>query len=76
MMIMENSNCEILRQGETLVTTPSMKHVSHKGIRLEACEFERLLRRAMEVLSARERNALLERSRLTNAADLGSAVTP
>jgi hypothetical protein len=74
-MIMENSNCEILRQGQALVTAPSVKRVCHKGIRLEACEFERLLRRAMEVLSARERNALLERSRLTNAADLGAAVT-
>jgi hypothetical protein len=74
MMIMQNSNCAIVRQGQTLVTAPSMKHVSHKGIHLEACEFERLLRRAMEVLSARERNALLERSRLTSAADLGARV--
>ena len=75
-MMMENSNCEIARQGQTWVTVASAENVNPKAIRLEAREFERLLRRAMEVLSTRERKALMERSRLTNAADLGVAVTP
>ena len=74
-MMLENGNCEIARQGQTWVTVASVEDVNPKAIRLEACEFERLLRCAMEVLSVRERHALMERSRLTNAADLGAAVT-
>jgi hypothetical protein len=73
-MRMENSNCEIAEQDQTWVTVASAEDVNPKAIRLEACEFERLLRRAMDVLSVRERKALIERSRLTNAADLGAAV--
>ncbi len=76
MMMMEISNCENTRQGQTSVRAASVEDVSPQGIQLEAHEFERLLRRAMEVLSVRERKALMRRSRLTNAADLGAAVTP
>ena len=74
-MMLENSNCEVARKGQTWVTVASAEDANPKVIRLEACEFERLLRRAMEVLSTRERKVLMERSRLTNAADLGAAVT-
>ena len=45
-----------------------------RGRKLEALEFERLLHRAIEVLSARERSALMERSRLTKAADAAAAI--
>ena len=45
-----------------------------RGRQIEAREFERLLYRAMEVLSTRERSALMERSRLTKAADAAAAV--
>ncbi len=69
-MMMENSNCEISRQDQAPAATASVEGIRFEGIRLEASEFERLLRRAMEVLSSRELNALVERSRLTNAADL------
>lgn len=72
-MRMESSNCEIAGQDQKWVTVASVEDVNPKAIRLEAYEFERLLRRAMEALSVRERKALTERSRLTNAADLGAA---
>jgi len=45
-----------------------------QGRQIEACEFERLLQRAMEVLSLRERGALMERSRLTKEADAAAAI--
>ena len=48
--------------------------VTPRGRQIEAPEFERLLHRAIEVLSARERSALMERSRLTKAADAAVAI--
>jgi len=73
-MIMQNFNCETVEQGQTLRTAANVKQVTPRGVVLEAREFERLLRRAMEVLSSRERSALAERSRLTNAADAAVAI--
>lgn len=46
-----------------------LQDAAPRGRQIEAHEFERLLRRAMEVLSARERSGLVKRSRLTIAAD-------
>jgi len=48
--------------------------VTPRGRQIEAREFECLLYRAMEVLSTRERSALIERSRLTKAADAAAAI--
>ena len=48
--------------------------VTPRGRKIEALEFERLLHRAIEVLSTRERSALMERSRLTKAADAAVAI--
>jgi hypothetical protein len=70
-MIMENCNCETVKQRQAA----NVKQVAPGGVVLEAREFERLLRRAMEVLSTRERNAFAERSRLTKAADAAVAIT-
>jgi hypothetical protein len=68
-MRMENSSYETSRENLSLATAVGPDGAGLTGVRIEACEFERLLRRAMEVLSVRERSALVERSRLTNAAD-------
>jgi len=73
-MMMENCSCETVEQCQTLRTAAGVKQVTPGGVALEAHEFERLLRRAMEVLSSRERSALAERSRLTNAADAAVAI--
>ncbi len=67
--MMTNSNCETVLRRQMLVTAASVEVASPGGGRLEAHEFESMLRRAMKVLTARERSALVERSRLTNAAD-------
>jgi len=73
-MIMQNFNCETVEQGQTSGIATNVRQVTPGGVVLEALEFERLLRRAMEVLSSRERSALAERSRLTNAADAAVAI--
>jgi hypothetical protein len=70
---MENSSYEGVRENLGLVTAVSPEVTGLGGVRIDACEFERLLRRAMEVLSVREHSALVERSRLTNAADAAAA---
>ena len=72
--MMENYNCETVERGQTLGTAANVKQLTPGGVVLEAREFESLLRRAMEVLSSRERSALAERSRLTNTADATVAV--
>lgn len=69
---MRTENSSIEGRSENLVVSKAvcLKDAAPRGMQIEAPEFERLLRRAMEVLSARERSALAKRSRLTNAADL------
>lgn len=56
-MIMENTNCETLPQGQALVNASNGKDSNARGVRLEASEFERLLQRAAEILSLREKRA-------------------
>ena len=71
---MEHCNCETVEQRQAVGTAANVKQVAPGGVLLEARGFERLLRRAMEVLSSRERNALAERPRLTIAADAAVAI--
>lgn len=69
-MRMESSSYEACRENLSMAAAAvGPDGAGPAGVRIEAREFERLLRRAMEVLSVRERRALVERSRLTNAAD-------
>jgi hypothetical protein len=72
-MRMKNSSYEASREDLLASKAMSLNDVAPTRVRIEAYEFEQLLRRAMEVLSARERGALVERSRLTNAADAAAA---
>lgn len=71
-MRMESSSYEARRENPVVSNAVCLQDAAPRGVQIEAHEFERLLRRAMEVLSARERGALVKRSRLTNAADLGA----
>jgi hypothetical protein len=56
-MMTGNSRSEATVQSQTSATATCVKEVIQIGIRLEACEFERMLQRAMEVLRIRERMA-------------------
>ena len=71
-MRMESNNTEARRENLVVSNTVCLEAAVPRGMQIEAREFERLLRRAMGVLSARERSALVKRSRLTNAADLAA----
>ncbi len=58
-----NANENAVHPGETGVfrsNEPERERLA--GVRVEACEFEALLRRAMEILSARAQTATLRRS--------------
>ena len=68
-MRMENRSYEARREDLVVSNAVCLEGAAPRGVQIEAHEFERLLRRAMEALSARERSALVKRSRLTNAAD-------
>ena len=50
-MIMESSNCKTVGQSATA------EEAHPRGVLLQACEFERMLQRAVEVLKVRERAA-------------------
>jgi len=63
-----------VEQRQTLSAAAGVKQDIPGSVALDGREFERLLRCAMEVLSSRERSALAERSRLTNAADAAVAI--
>ena len=55
-MIMESSNCKTVGQSQPRnVATAEEAHP--RGVLLEACDFERMLQRAVEVLKVRERAA-------------------
>ena len=55
-MIMETSNCKTVGQSQPRnVATAEEAHP--RGVLLEACDFERMLQRAVEVLKVRERAA-------------------
>jgi hypothetical protein len=56
-MMIGNSRSEAAGQNQTSATPAGVKEVIPRGIRLEACEFERMLQRAMDVLRIRERMA-------------------
>jgi hypothetical protein len=56
-MTMKNSCTEATVQNQTSPTATCVKEEIPRGVRLEACEFERMLQRAMEVLRIRERMA-------------------
>ena len=71
-MRMENSSTVARRENLVVSNAVCLEGAAPRGMQIEAHEFERLLRRAMEILSARERSALRKRSRLTNAADLAA----
>ncbi len=68
-MRMESSSTEARRENPVVSGAAYLEVLAARGVQIEAHEFERLLRRAMEILSARERSALVKRSQLTNAAD-------
>lgn len=71
-MRIESNNTEARRENLVASKAVGLQDAVPRGMQIDAHEFERLLRRAMEVLSARERSALVKRSRLTNAADLAA----
>ena len=56
-MMMEKGVCETDQQNQGVARVMSLELDSPNGIRLEASEFERLLERAAEILSLRERIA-------------------
>ncbi len=45
-----------------LVSSRDLPEETHSGLRVEPCEFESLLQRAMEILSARARGAMASSS--------------
>jgi len=73
-MLIINGNFQTTMEHPCLTAGTGRQDVTPRGRQIEAREFERLLHRAMEVLSLRERSALMERSRLTKAADAAAAV--
>ena len=73
--MVETANFETGRENHAVAAVACRQNAAAGGRRqIEACEFERLLQRAMEVLSLRERSALMERSRLTREADAAAAI--
>ena len=73
-MRVEISNFETGRENQPMAALACLQNAAAGERQIEACEFERLLHRAMEVLSLRERSALMERSRLTREADAAAAL--
>lgn len=54
---LEHCNIQGLEQGPVVGT--QSQEVAHAGPRIERCEFEQLLQRAMEILNARDLKAQL-----------------
>ena len=73
-MRVEIGNFETSGENRALVAVACLQDAAAGERQIEAREFERLLHRAMEVLSLRERSALMERSRLTREADTAPAI--
>jgi hypothetical protein len=53
-------------ENNSVAVTQSL-NVSHSGPRIERCEFEQLLERAMEILNARDLKAQLKTAASTSA---------
>ena len=73
-MLTINGNFQTTMEHPCLAPGAGWQDLTLQGRQIEAREFERLLQRAMEVLTIRERSALIERSRLTEAADGAAAI--
>ncbi len=73
-MIVATDNFETGRDNQAVAVVACLQDAAPRRRQIEASEFERLLQRAMEVLSLRERSALMERSRLTAEADAAAAI--
>lgn len=59
--------CNLPIDERNSVVVPQSQTVSDRGPRIERCEFEQLLQRAMEILNARDLKARLETISSTSA---------
>lgn len=60
-------HCSLSTEEQNSVVVAQSLNVSHAGPRIERCEFEQLLQRAMEILNARDLQAQLKTAASTSA---------
>jgi hypothetical protein len=60
-------HCSVSTEEQNSVVVAQTLNVGHNGPRIERCEFEQLLQRAMEILNARDLKAQLKTAASTSA---------